>query len=86
MDGGNHNVTCTGVIGGQNETAPITYVTFTTDILYPEEKWIYWDALFFGQEPGTSIKGSSVSTITCNLPPQVLIHKIGGSYTYAIGN
>ncbi len=89
MDGMAHNVSCTAVTGqGLNPGYPLVYSSKTVEVpadasLAGSASWLSDD---FGQPGTTQIKGSSWTTITCNLPPQAEIRYIRARYNFEIGN
>jgi hypothetical protein len=87
LDGLAHSASCTAVTGGQQDGFPPTYSTRSIFISASGSADTYaWGRSDFGQSPGTSIDGSALFTITCNLPPQVQIVNLKSNYYIDIGS
>lgn len=82
MDGATHDVTCTATVGWNS--LPPKYSSKTKSI-GPSATFFEWSAADFGGTEGNVITASMISSVTCNLPPQVLIEQTEGAYDYNIG-
>lgn len=82
MDGATHDVTCTATVGWNG--APPKYSSKTKSI-GPSATSFQWSAADFGGTDGNVITASMMSSVTCLLPPQVLIEHTEGAYDYNIG-
>ena len=87
LDGLAHNVSCTAVAGLEGDFPP-KYSTKSIAIPASTSGSFFagWVPTDFGQSSGDAIYGSAWFTITCNLPPQVQIQTLRGSYYTEIGN
>ena len=79
LDGIEHDVSCTAVVGDGNWTQ-LKYSTMT--IVAPantsQAGTVAWGSANFGQAPNQAILGSTWFTFTCNLPPQTVILSVRG--------
>lgn len=81
IDGAQHDVKCTAVIGSLNRSVAPTYSTKTVTVS-PEAATAVatWTAEDFGGTAGAGISGSAWTTITCMLPPQTAIGLVYAKY------
>ena len=88
LDGLAHSVSCTAVAGIGGYVFPLKYSTKSIAIPAATNDSVAgsWTLADFGQSSGDSIDGSAWFTITCNLPPQVQIQTLQGSYYIEVGS
>ena len=85
IDGVTRDVTCTVVVDGDNFIGLGPKYSSKTVSIGSSVTVITWDNLDFVQPAGTPITGSALASITCNLPPQMLIQHTEGRFNYEIG-
>ena len=83
IDGASHNVTCTAVTGGSGGGNPV-YSSKTINVVSGENVFA-WNGEDFGATRGSVIPASWMSSVTCLLPPQVLIQRTEAEFDYNIG-
>lgn len=78
-----HSVTCILAVGINGSSIPTMYSAKTVTV--PGQAF-YWTALDFGgTTSGNPIPGSSLSSVTCNLPPQTGITFVQTGFNYQPG-
>lgn len=82
IDGAIRNVTCTAAVGWNS--MPPKYSSKTLSV-GSSPIGFFWYASDLGGSPGGVIPGSMISSVTCNLPPQVLIEHTEAAYYYDVG-
>ena len=81
LDGADHDVKCTAVIGSLTRSVPPTYSSKTVTVSAGTADTVAtWTAGDFGGTPGAGISGSAWTTVTCMLPPQTAIGLIYAKY------
>ena len=78
-----HDVTCTAAVGWYD--VGYRYSSKTVNV-GPSPLIYEWRAIDFGGTSGDPIPASMISSITCLLPPQVLIQSTDGGFEYDIGS
>ena len=82
IDGASHDVTCTATVGWNS--VPPKYSSKTKSVGASATSF-QWSAADFGGTEGNVITASMMSSVTCNLPAQVLIEHTEGAFDYNIG-